>query len=160
MRKFLDESIPPTGSSQNPTSPWIFFRYAEVLLNYAEAKFELGDEDTARKYLNMVRRRSSVQMPDVTDSGEALRKRIRNERRVELALEYHRFFDVRRWKIAEETEKKPLISMEIIKENDQTKKYTEVIKFQRNFYPKNYYLPIPRTEVEKSLGASEQNPGY
>lgn len=160
LRKFLDESIPPTGSSQNPTSPWIFFRYAEILLNYAEAKFELGDEDTARKYLNMVRRRSSVQMPDVTDSGEALRKRIRNERRVELALEYHRFFDVRRWKIAEETEKKPLISMEIIKENDQTKKYTEVIKFQRNFYPKNYYLPIPRTEVEKSLGAIEQNPGY
>ena len=160
LRKFLDESIPPTGSSQNPTSPWIFFRYAEVLLNYAEAKFELGDEDTARKYLNMVRRRSSVQMPDVTDSGEALRKRIRNERRVELALEYHRFFDVRRWKIAEETEKKPLISMEIIKENDQTKKYTEVIKFQRNFYPKNYYLPIPRTEVEKSLGTIEQNPGY
>lgn len=160
LRKFLDESIPPTGSSQNSTVPWIFLRYAEVLLNYAEAKFELGDEETARKYLNMVRQRPSVQMPIVTDMGEALRKRIRNERRIELVFEYHRFFDVRRWKIAEETENRPVVAMEIVKENDQSKTYTEVIKFQRKFYSKNYYLPIPRTEVEKSLGAIEQNPGY
>lgn len=160
LRKFLDETIPPTGSSRNSTSPWIFLRYAEVLLNYAEAKFELGDEETARKYLNMVRQRPGVEMPLVTDTGEALRKRIQNERRIELVFEYHRFFDVRRWKIAEETENRPVLAIEIVKENDQSKTYTEVIKFQRKFYPKNYYLPIPRTEVEKSLGAIEQNTGY
>ena len=57
LRKFLDESIPPTGSSVKMTSPWIFMRYAEVLLNYAEAKFEEGDEPTARFYLKQVRQR-------------------------------------------------------------------------------------------------------
>lgn len=160
LRKCLNESIPPAGSSQNPTTPWIFFRYAEVLLNYAEAKFELGDEETARKYLNMVRQRPSVQMPEVTDAGEVLRKRIQNERRVELAFEYHRFFDVRRWKIADETENRPVVAIEIVKNSNQSKTYTEVIKFQRKFYAKDYYLPIPRTEVEKSLGAIKQNPGY
>jgi starch-binding outer membrane protein, SusD/RagB family len=47
-------SIPPSGSTLKPTNPWIFFRYAEVLLNYAEAEFELGHEDFARQYINMV----------------------------------------------------------------------------------------------------------
>lgn len=159
VRKFVDETILPTGSSNKPTNPWVFFRYAELLLNYAEARFEVGDEVSARKYLNLIRNRKSVQMPEVTESGDALRKRIRQERRVELAFEHHRFFDVRRWKIAEITEKKPVISMEIIKDGD-TKRYTEVIKFQRNFLPQHYYLPIPRTEVEKSFELIKQNPGY
>ena len=104
LRKFLDESIPPTGSSVKMTSPWIFMRYAEVLLNYAEAKFEEGDEPTARFSLKQVRQRPGVNMPEVKDSGDALRERIHNERRVELAFEHHRFFDVRRWKVAERTD--------------------------------------------------------
>lgn len=160
MRKFVDESIPPTGSSNNPTNPWVFFRYAEILLNYAEAMFELGDETTARKYVNMIRSRKSVQMPEITETGDALKKRIQQERRVELAFEHHRFFDVRRWKIADVTEKKPVIAMEIVKKSDDSRTYTEVIKFQRDFFPQHYYIPIPRTEVEKSLGAIKQNPNY
>jgi hypothetical protein len=160
VRKFVDEAIPPTGSSNKPTNPWVFFRYTEILLNYAEAKFELGDEVTARKYVNMIRNRKSVQMPEIADTGDALKERIRHERRIELVMEPHRFFDVRRWKIAEITEKKPVIAMEIIKEEDQTKTYTEVIRFQRDFQPQHYYLPVPRAEVEKSLGSIEQNPGY
>lgn len=160
VRKFVDESIPPVGTADYPTNPWIYFRYAEILLNYAEAKFELGDEATARKYVNMIRNRKSVQMPQITDAGDALKQRIRHERRIELAFEHHRFFDVRRWKIADITEKKPVMAMEIIKESNNSRKYTEVIKFERDFLPQHYYIPIPRTEVEKSLGSIEQNPGY
>ena len=160
LRKFVDKSIPPSGSSEKPTNPWIYFRYAEVLLNYAEAKFETGDEATARTYLNMIRNRKGVEMPEITDTGDALKKRIQHERRIELAFEHHRFFDVRRWKIAEQTEVKPVIIMEIKKGEDNSKTYTETIKLQRDFKPQHYYLPIPRTEVEKSLNSIVQNPGY
>lgn len=160
VRKFVDESIPPTGSANNPTNPWIFLRYAEVLLNYAEAKFELGDETTARKYVNMIRNRKSVQMPEITETGDVLKQRIQHERRIELAFEHHRFFDVRRWKIADVTEKKSVIAMEVIKESDNSRTYAEIIKFQRDFLPQHYYIPIPRTEVEKSLGSIKQNPDY
>src|SRR5690625_7573189 len=78
----------------------MFFRYAEVLLNYAEASIELGDDADARRELNKIRARAG--MPDIQDSGEALKERYRNERRVELAFEEHRYFDIRRWKIAPE----------------------------------------------------------
>ena len=90
------ESIPPTGSSVKPENPWIYFRLAEFYLNYAEIMYELGDEETAREYINKVRGRQSVQMPPVTATGLELRDKIRNERRVELAFEGHRFFDLLR----------------------------------------------------------------
>jgi starch-binding outer membrane protein, SusD/RagB family len=72
-------------------------RYAEVLLNYAEACIELGQDAEARIYINKIRARAG--MPDITESGAALKDRYRNERRVELAFEEQRFFDVRRWLI-------------------------------------------------------------
>ncbi len=160
FKKFLDESIPPVGSSTQSTSPWIFFRYAEILLNLAEAKFEIGDEVSARNYLNMVRNRTSVNMPEVTATGEALRNRIRHERRIELALENHRFFDVRRWKIAIEAENIDIKKVDITKHGDGTKSYVIGTLLERNFAEKNYLLPIPRTEIDKSGGSLVQNPGY
>ncbi|HWV70085.1 MAG TPA: RagB/SusD family nutrient uptake outer membrane protein [Pseudosphingobacterium sp.] len=159
LKKFIIESIPPVGSTLKPTNPWIFFRYAEVLLNFAEAKFELGDEATARQYINMVRARQSVHMPAITDTGEDLRKRIQNERRVELAFEEHRFFDVRRWNIAEVTEGKPLLGMNIQMKGN-TKTYSISNVFNRSFQVANYLVPIPRAEIDKSQGALVQNPGY
>lgn len=159
-KKFLFEDIPPSGSTVKPTNPWIFFRYAEILLNYAEAEFELGNEATAREYLNLVRSRASVQMPDVTDGGEALRSRIQNERRVELAFEGHRFFDVRRWKIAKVALNQPLLRMDIVKESSGSKTYT-IKKLQEcKFLDKHYLIPFPRAEVDKSLGSLQQNLGY
>lgn len=159
LKKFIVEDIPPAGSTLKPTNPWIFFRYAEILLNYAEAKFELGDEATARQYLNMVRARESVEMPPVTDSGEQLRRRIQNERRVELAFEEHRFFDVRRWKIANITESKDLLGMNIQKSGN-TKTYTISRVIDRVFNDANYLVPFPRAEIDKSIGSLTQNPGY
>ena len=78
----------------------------------------MGDEATAREYLNKVRSRPSVDMPDIpaTVTGEELRKRIYNERRIELAFEGHRFFDVRRWKIASEVENAPITTIDIYKD--------------------------------------------
>ena len=160
LKKFLNESIPPRGSSERPSHPWIWFRYAEVLLNYAEAKFELGDEETAREFLNKVRSRKSVNMPPVTDTGDKLRKRIHNERRVELFFEEHRFFDVRRWKIAMNTDNQAIIAMNIQKLPDGTKTYKPVFYMERTFLVQHYLLPIPRTEIERSLDALKQNPGY
>ncbi|KAA6311603.1 RagB/SusD family nutrient uptake outer membrane protein [termite gut metagenome] len=134
-KKFIDENIPLVGASVNQTNPWIYFRYGEILLNYAEAKFELGDEATAREYLNKIRSRPSVQMPPIpeTETGDKLRMRIQNERRVELAFEEHRFFDVRRWKIAMETENKPLPAINIQKLSNGSKTYQIVTLKERNF---------------------------
>ncbi|MGO1869054.1 MAG: RagB/SusD family nutrient uptake outer membrane protein, partial [Sphingobacterium sp.] len=70
LKKFLNENIPPTGNTEMPINPWIYFRYAEILLNYAESEFELGNQEVAREYLNRVRGRPSVQMPPVDDAGE------------------------------------------------------------------------------------------
>ena len=159
-KKGVVESIPPSGSSVKPTNPWIFFRYAEVLLNYAEAEFELGNETVARQYINMVRARPSVNMPPVTETGDALRARIQNERRVELAFEEHRFFDVRRWKIAAVTENIPISRMQITKQANGTKIYQIKSLEARSFLPQHYLIPIPRSEVDKSLGSLKQNPGY
>ncbi|MCQ6956408.1 RagB/SusD family nutrient uptake outer membrane protein [Mucilaginibacter aquariorum] len=159
-KKFLIENIPPSGSTVKPTNPWIFFRYAEILLNYAEAKFELGDEATARQYLNLVRNRPSVHMPVVNDADDKLRTRIQNERRIELAFEGHRFFDVRRWKIAEDTENQPISGMDIQKAPNGSKTYTISKVIDRKFLTQQYLMPFPRAEVDKSQGSLVQNKGY
>ena len=98
-------------------------------------------------------------MPDINDTGDVLRERIQNERRVELAFEHHRFFDVRRWKIAETTEKIPLQKMVITKENS-VKKYDIQTLYNRDFKSHQYLMPIPRTEIEKSMNTLTQNDGY
>lgn len=160
IKKYMPLEIPPTGSTEGTTSPWIFFRFAEILLNYAEAKYELGDEVTARKYVNMVRARDGVQMPPVTATGDELREKIHHERRIELALEDHRYFDVRRWKIAPVTENKNVLGITIKKLADGSKTYEISQLMERSFDDKNYLLPIPRAEIDRSLGALTQNPGY
>lgn len=160
FKKFMVESIPPTGSSIKPENPWIFFRLAEFYLNYAEIMYELGDEEQARKYVNKVRARQSVNMPPVTASGEKLRDKIRNERRVELAFEGHRFFDVRRWGIADKTENRDLLAMNIQKKEDGTKTYEVTLLLKRSFLEQHKLVPIPRAEIDKSEGSLVQNPGY
>ena len=96
IRKFIDPKVDFIVEIQK--LPWRAFRYAEVMLNYAEACIESGEEPEARLYLNQIRKRAG--MPDITSSGQALKDEYRYERRVELAFEQHRFFDVRRWMIA------------------------------------------------------------
>src|SRR5439155_23738823 len=95
IRKFIDPSI--NAQFIKEQVPWIFFRYAEVLLDYAEASIELNEVPDALTALNQIRRRAG--MPDLV-AGAGLRDEYRNERRVEMAFEEQRFFDTRRWMIA------------------------------------------------------------
>jgi hypothetical protein len=157
--KFITESYTGFGwETSNP--PWIWFRYGEVLLNYAEAMFKLGHEDVARQYINMIRSRPSVNMPPVTESGEALWQRYIHERRIEMVFEEARFYDVRRWKIAEEVFSIDRNRMYITKDL-ATGKLTYEVKLLHTAYfpPHMYWAPIPQDEIDKN-GLLEQNPGY
>lgn len=157
--KFANERITnPSGNNMSQT-PWTFYRYAEVLLNYAEANYFLGNEDITREYLNKVRSRPSVSMPDVTESGAALFDRIVNERRIEMVFEEHRWFDVRRWKILPEVAEEDRTRMIIRKNPDGTKTYEVAFWKEGKYNEANYLLPIPQSEIDKN-GLLEQNPGY
>lgn len=159
LYKFIDPSKSVNLRTDDlSTNPWIFFRYGEILLNYAEAKFELGDEDAARKSINLIRAR--VNMPPVNSSGVDLRNKIRHERRIELAFEGHRFFDVRRWKILEEVSTKQILGMQIRKAQNGDKSYDIKVVAPVAYYEQHLKLPIPRTEIDKSGGALIQNTGY
>ncbi len=160
-RKYIDETIEhPTGTICSDP-PWPFFRYAEILLNYAEAQYHLGNEDVCREYINKVRSRPSVNMPNVTESGEALLDRLRNERFIEFAFEGFRWFDPRRWKTATRPEvfNRQAYGIDIQKDTSGKKTY-KVIQVEDRKFPESYYLvPIPRSEIEKDANL-EQNPGY
>lgn len=159
LLKFIDPSKSVNlRNDDRGTNPWIYFRYGEILLNYAEAKFELGDEDAARRYINMIRARAG--MPPVDASGIDLRDRIRHERRIELAFEGHRFFDVRRWQILEEVSAKQILGMQIQKAANGEKSYGIKVVAPVAYYAQHLKLPIPRTEIDKSGGALTQNAGY
>ncbi|QGY47572.1 RagB/SusD family nutrient uptake outer membrane protein [Maribellus comscasis] len=98
MRKFMDVTV---GSGQRGTrggSDQILIRYAEVILNAAEAAFELNQKDVAATYLNMVRSRAGFTIP--LTANDMTFDRIVNERKVELAFEGHWVFDLKRWRIA------------------------------------------------------------
>lgn len=159
LLKFIDPSKSVNLRTDDlGTNPWIYFRYGEILLNYAEAKFELGDEDAARRYINMIRARAG--MPPVDASDTDLRDRIRHERRIELAFEGHRFFDIRRWKILEEVSAKQILGMQIQKAANGEKSYNIKVVAPVAYYEQHLKLPIPRTEIDKSGGALTQNAGY
>jgi len=159
LYKFIDPSKSVNLRTDDlSTNPWIYFRYGEILLNYAEAKFELGDEDAARRYINLIRTRAD--MPPVDVSGTDLRDKIRHERRIELAFEGHRFFDVRRWKILEEVSTRQILGMQIRKAANGEKSYDIKVVAPVAYYEQHLKLPIQRTEIDKSGGALTQNTGY
>jgi hypothetical protein len=159
MRKFMDESYVPNSWDCKTPKNWIWLRLAEQYLNLAEARYmEGGKEDAAREALNVIRKRAK--MPDVTASGAELIDKIRNERRIELAFEEHRYYDVRRWKLGEEFLNKTVTGITILKLPDGTKTYTpgKTVE-ERKFYEQMYWLPIPKGETDKNPRI-KQNPGY
>ncbi|WP_149526124.1 MULTISPECIES: RagB/SusD family nutrient uptake outer membrane protein [Sphingobacterium] len=161
-RKFVNERINNPSSTNMSQTPWTFFRYAEILLNYAEANYFLGNEAVAREYLNFVRARESVNMPAIPSNvtGKALFDRIVNERRVELVFEMHRWYDVRRWKIAPEVLNTDFLRMDIRRDPTTGKKtYKKVVWKKAVFTDKDYLLPVPQDELDKNELLT-QNPGY
>jgi hypothetical protein len=167
FRKLLDFEGPraSTDYDYNYILPWI--RLGELYLNYAEIQIALGNEESARGYINMVRSRPSVNMPPITATGEELTEVYRKERAIELVLEDHRFFDLLRWKAAEgNMDINPVYGLSSVKRDwsDEGKFEFEYgpVNTQRAAWPGDYYylLPIPRDEVNRSNGEIEQNPGY
>ena len=175
FKKFTDPN--PAIIDQNTWQqiPWPFLRYTEAVLNYVEACIELGQEAEAKAWLNKVRFRSG--MPEITASGDALRQAYRNERRIELAFEEHRYHDARRWMIASSTlgqkvrivnvigTLKPGKTVTLYKYDKENYNYTYTVvnmdpgKENRAWADKMYFLPIHRDEMNRNKNLI-QNPGY
>jgi hypothetical protein len=156
MRKFQN------ANSQSGVKRYFpIFRLAEIYLNYAEAQNEFaGPTQDVYDAVNAVRRRAGIKDLPSGLSQPDMRKRIMNERAVELAFEKHRFWDVRRWKIAESTLGVPIHGVRITKNGDGSLKYTYIEVEKRVFEPKMYWYPIPQSEMDKSPGILEQNDGW
>lgn len=156
LRKYVDEELDMLTGNTSVHS-WHIFRLAEIYLNYAEALNEIDPGNPEIKHsIDIIRER--VGMPPLPGglNQEQMRKRIRNERRVELAFEDHRFWDVRRWMIAEQTLGVPVRGMEITRVTDSTFIYNEKTVENRVFEPKMYFYPIPQAEI--GITGWEQNP--
>lgn len=145
------------------------FRYAEVLLNLSEAAFELGKTGEALDAINQIRSRAGIAPKTAID-----REAIRHERKVELAFEGHRYWDVRRWRIAEDVLSKQPSGLRFIldyKSSDfNSDDYNSARKFQIRvipnydarkplFNPEHYYLPITKARTQQNTKL-EENPGY
>lgn len=165
LRKFLDINNDHLAIQQE--IPWPYFRYAEILLNYAEACIELNQDEDARGALNQIRRRAG--MPEYTAAltGIQLMEECRNERRIELAFEDFRFFDIRRWMIAPQVMNENAKGIEItVKGTDRADRSTyhdyvyKVIDVQKRHWDnKMYFLPILFDETQRNP-LLVQNPGY
>lgn len=178
VRKLTDPQDYPDQVGGGSELNMIIFRYAEVLLNYVEAKVELGEIDTSvYKAINEIRQRPSVGMPAI-DSGKSqqeMRSILRKERRSELAMEGFRYFDIRRWNIAAEVMNNPVwgripdgyfTDAPKIDENgtpsyDNVRNANRMKVVELRSYDafKNSLWPIPRIEIQVNP-ALEQNPGY
>lgn len=175
FRKFTDPDPAAVDQNTRQTIPWPVLKYTEAVLNYVEASIELGQDGEARNWLNKIRFRSG--MPAVTESGDALRQRYRNERRIELAYEEHRFFDARRWMIAPNTIGSKIRLIRIfatLKDGKQVKLYhydpeSYTYKYtpseldpgieNRQWLDKMYFMPISRDEINRNIKLV-QNPGF
>jgi hypothetical protein len=156
LRKFMDKNL--DAQFFRGSQSWIFFRYAEVLLNYAEACIWTDDEPEGRRVLNLVRARAG--MPEITVSGNALKEALMYERRYELAFEEHRFFDARRWyTVAPVAFNENAYGIEVLGSKISGHPFVyRVISIQdRKFVKaKNFLLPIPATEIRKNAKILQQ----
>lgn len=174
LRKWVDPQYDPQYVKQDV--PFKHLRYGEVLLNYAEACIEIGGLDAeARTYINMIRTRAGQPNLPATLTGDALRQAYRHERRIEMAFEDQRFWDVRRWIVG------PLayhithsIYVKYVTSNSTVASYrqpdgttwgtptytvTEIGEDARAWLNKMYFFPIYRNEMGKN-NLLVQNPGY
>jgi len=145
---------------------YVYFRYAEILLNYAEAQNEaVGPDASVYNAINEIRSRAEVAMPNLpTGLTQAqMRDRIRNERAVELAFEDHRWYDIMRWKAGPAIVAQPVYGMNILKNANGSFTYNRVLlpnTFQKVFLDHMHRYPIPRSEINKSNNILLQNPGW
>lgn len=146
---------------------WPMYRYAEILLNYAEALNESQSvpSDDIYNALIALRQRAGIEPGDdglyglkkPMDTNE-MRKVIQNERRIEMAFEEQRYWDIRRWRLAEDIYKEPLKGLTILGSNGAWN-YHEMNIMSITFDNKRYFYPIPYSEVIKNKNMV-QNPNW
>lgn len=160
VRKYIPENILSAVHTGSAYRNWIIIRYAEILLNYAEAmNEENGPSQEVYNALNLVRHRAGItgnveDRADLTASKDAMRRFIRKERTVELAFEDHRAWDVRRWNVAVEALARPIYGVDVTAGGVISRKIAQ----ERVFEDKMYLYPIPEGEVWKT--DIENNPGW
>ncbi len=144
VKKFLSPGLMPYGYSTQSQQDWVLLRYADVLLMYAEAQNELvGPDQSVHNAINAIRARVGMTDIPIGLTKEEMRETIRKERRIELAFEGLRYYDLKRWRIAEQV---------LNNVSDGVLDY----KFEKRFY--NW--PLPQSEIDKSQGVLVQNPDY
>lgn len=169
LKKYVNNNISFDNGSTVKTAQhsWVIFRYGEILLNYAEAMVNAFDNPdykdaeftiSAREAVNELRARPGINMPPIenTDKDRFI-ARLKNERRVELAFEGHRFWDVRRWKDLDKT--KEIYGVSVIKNSDNTFTYTRQLIANHIVNNCMYFYPISNEEIYKNSNLI-QNEGW
>ncbi len=171
VNKMLDTASDATDLFAQTHRCQPLIRYAEVLLNYAEAYNESKGTDSAYSVLVGIRQRAGI-LPGTDHlfglqpgmSQAQMRAAIQHERQIELAYEGFRFWDVRRWKIAPVTENKLFHGMQVTRPRADLKApgtFTIFPASQHFFTDRMYFWPIPQNEIGKSKNNNlKQNPGY
>src|SRR5690625_109240 len=158
MKKFMDESV--EGQYFNNENAWLEMRYAEVLLDFAEAAIELGDVQEGLEALNLIRHRAGLPGRETSDQNQA-REWLRHERQIEMFGEGDRWYSLRKWMIADEVIK-PVHPMVISHYADGSIKWhydTSSNVDNRAWKDRQYWMPLSRTEINKAPQLT-QNPGY
>ena len=150
LRKLMDETLTDV-ENVDCSQTWVEIRFAEVLLNKAEAAWHLNKNDEALSLMNRVRARSSVNLPPKSSTGEEWFKDYRNERKVELAYEGHLFWDMRRWKLAHTEYNHYRTHGMAINGVSNTYEYVTCDDKDRLFDQKYYCLPVPVDERKNNL---------
>lgn len=155
--KYLDQNHNLTTNVSWTYRRFAIMRTAELYLNYAEALNEVeGASNRVYELVNTIRRRANVKELPAGLTQDGMRERIRHERRIELCFENHRFWDVRRWMIAEDVDNKTVHKVAVDKDGN----ITYPVFQNRVFDPsKGYLFPIPQSEIDKNRDL-DQNPGW
>lgn len=164
LRKYMPEIILNNEHTGSAYRLWTIIRYAEILLNYAEAMNEVnGPCQEVYDMLDQVRHRAGItgsvaDRADLTGSKDRMRNFIHKERTVEFAFEEHRVWDVRRWNCAVEALSRPIYGVDITGDTRDNPVITRKVAQERVFDDRMYLYPIPEGEYWKS--GIENNPGW
>lgn len=158
FKKYLDDAVYGTEANNNENA-WFEFRYAEIIMNYAEACIGLNEISEATTYINMIRNRAGL--PDFTGNVTAA---LRYERRIEFVYEDIRFYDIRRWKILDEALEDAtgvdIVETTNLDNNTVTTTWRQIMVQERGSSDKKlYWVPIPIDEINRAPQLA-QNPGY
>jgi len=161
LSKWQDPAPPRPIDNNSSDVDRMYMRYTEVLLNYAEAQLELDNEPEARIYVNMIRNRAGIEELDGVITMDDYRK----ERKIELAFEENRYWDLKRWRTYDKVmnNKETYAIWPVYNKDKNVYTFRRQVlpagKYTRNFSANLYYNRIPATEIETNP-LIVQNPGY